>query len=81
MSTNLKPEKVKLHASFASIFYLTDDAAGYYVVGAFALTAIGTTHSSGVRGYAWCQEEPVHHVMNSWHTGHTVQGRDAKQRT
>ena len=49
MSINLKPEKVKLHASFASIFYLTDDAAGYYV-GAFALTAIGTTHSAAASG-------------------------------
>ena len=51
MSTNLKPEKVKLHASFASIFYLTDDAAGYYI-GAFALTNIGTAHSASVRGYS-----------------------------
>ena len=57
MSINLKPEEVKLHTSFASIFYLTDDTAGYYV-GAFALTNIGTAHSASVRGYAWCQEEP-----------------------
>ena len=49
MSINLKPEEVKLHTSFASVFNLT---------GAFALTAIGTAHSAGVRGYAWCQEEP-----------------------
>ena len=41
MSINLKPEEVKLHGSISSVFYLTDDTAGYYI-GAFALTNIGT---------------------------------------
>ena len=57
MSINLKPDEVKLHPSFASIFHLTDDTTGHFV-GAFALTAIGTAHSAGVKGYAFCQEAP-----------------------
>ena len=57
MSINLKPDEVKLHPSFASIFNLTDDTTGHFV-GAFALTAIGTAHSAGVKGYAFCQEAP-----------------------
>ena len=31
MSINLKPDEVKLHTSFASIFNLTDDTAGFIV--------------------------------------------------
>ena len=50
-------EEVKLHGSISSVFYLTDDTAGYYI-SAFALTDICTAHSASVRGYAWCQEAP-----------------------
>ena len=57
MAVSLKPEEVKVHRSIASIFHLSDDNLTHYLT-AFALLEVGTSYSTPVRGYTFCQAAP-----------------------